>query len=67
MIDVDDEWSKFINNDLNDEQEIFETDKIPNTSILKPPKATDIYISTKSKIGVAMSIPILTAGLLITS
>lgn len=50
MINVDDEWSKFINNDPNDEPEIFETDKIPNTSNLIAPKPTDIYISTKSKI-----------------
>ena len=50
MIDVDDEWSKFINNDTIDDPEIFETDKIPNTSDILTPKPTDIYISTKSKI-----------------
>jgi hypothetical protein len=53
MINVDDEWRKFINNDnCPEESEIFEIENIPNTSITQTQysKPTELYISTKSKI-----------------
>jgi len=64
-IDIDDEWSKFIANDtgstasddeLNEKEEWCEFDNMENLSaniildLNEAPKASDIYISTKTKI-----------------